>query len=233
MSRKSRNKRKHKRTKGKHERQERNAASKPVQQTLPVSSARPRGLNVFLKMLGVLSAIVGVLTSVELFPRLSATSNPPPVSINDLAASFTVTNDSYIPLVHVKPSCFLWRVVQEGFVERNSMTTGDGPEVKLRPSEPLTVSCGDLHRTLGGPRFVQIDIAIVVFYRPWPLTFIHSRKVMRFVGRPSIDRQSIVWDKEPPEVLEKDLDEFLQQFPDGIPKLRSAFPFSISGKLYL
>src|SRR5260370_41046274 len=74
---------------------------------------RPKPANVSkrgraLAMLSLLLTIIGLITLIELFPRLSASATPPLDLGNQLASSrFTVTNDGYLQVTDVMSACFL------------------------------------------------------------------------------------------------------------------------------
>jgi hypothetical protein len=58
-------------------------------------------------------------------------------------------------------------------------------------------------------KFSHIDLALVVYYRPWPLTMFRSRKLFRFVGRPTPDLKGTIYDKQPAGDMEKDFDSLI------------------------
>lgn len=166
---------------------------------------------------------------IELFPRLSGTANPPLDQNNQLGSSnFTITNDGWFPVTDVMSACFLWKVVEgpahfNGSMARVVMP----PESTLAPTEGYTVPCTpeNMIVTPGRPLTIQqADLAIAVYFRPWPLTFLRRHRLFRFVAR--IGKQGeVVWEKQPAADLEQDYNEFIQSrggtFP---PSFRPSFP---------
>jgi hypothetical protein len=94
-------------------------------------------------MLSLLLTTLGLITLIELFPRLSASATPPLDLGNQLASSrFTVTNEGYLQVTDVMSACFLWKVVEGGLHAYGSLArVVMPPENRLRPTEGYTVPC--------------------------------------------------------------------------------------------
>ena len=64
----------------------------------------------------------------------------------------------------------------------------------------------------------QADIAIVVYYRPWPFFMLQRRTLFRFVARNGENRQ-VTWEKQPAADIERDFDKYFKDFD---PKLHES-----------
>lgn len=134
-------------------------------------------------------------------------SYSPPQDISDpLSTRWTVTNDGYMRLTDVRAICFIWRL-RAGLTMEDSAERGvAAPNPMLPSTEGFTVPCEDDGFKIVGGTLESIDLAIVVYYRPWPFTFLRSRKMFRFVERGS--GSQIFWDKQPSTPMEREFDEF-------------------------
>jgi hypothetical protein len=167
-------------------------------------------------VLGLLLTALGLITLIELFPRLSSSASPPLDLSNQLASSrFTVTNDGYLKVTDVMSSCFLWKLVEGGLTADSSLArVVVPPESTLRPTEGYTVPCtSEQMFGTNAPFWFSLksaDVAIVVYYRAWPFTFYRTHRLFRFVAR--IGRNGdVVWDKQPTtEGLERDYEAYLR-----------------------
>lgn len=125
-----------------------------------------------------------------------------------LAAPFTISNNGYLKVMDVEMGCFLWRVATEEMVVEDRMTKMDMPPGNnLAPGEGYTVRCLGRFYVEPTPRFTHIDIAVVVYYRPWPFTMFRSHKLFRFVGRPGPNFNSTIWDRQPSDELASDFNK--------------------------
>jgi hypothetical protein len=82
----------------------------------------------------------------------------------------------------------------------------------LKTGETLTVPCAAdalIHNGYTNQVFPlsRADIAIAFYYRPWPITFLRSHRLFRFVARLGPNGEILGWDKEPASILERDFDE--------------------------
>jgi hypothetical protein len=59
--------------------------------------------------------------------------------------------------------------------------------------------------------------AVIVEFHPWPLTFIHIRKIFRFVSR--TENGVTVWDKQPSSEGEKAFGKFLKSSLQPLPDM--------------
>lgn len=168
----------------------------------PVSQATHSGSSkhaLFLTLLGLVLTTLGLVALVELLPRPSVSASSPFDPEYILESRFTVTNDGYLDITNVQAVCFINLAVNPtGGTLKNSVFGVSGNYLNmingsvLRPSQSFTVPCldpGVLMPTIGA------DIAIVVYYRPWPFVFWHSRRFFRFVSRHT--SKSVTWDKQP------------------------------------
>lgn len=187
------------------------------QPKLPAIASKPGKHGLLLPVLGlVLTALGGLVTLIEMFPRLSAAAGSPLDQGNQLASSkFTVSNDGYWQVSDVMSACYLWKVTEGGFHFTNSMVrVAVPPENTLSPTEGYTVPCVSENMFGVAPPFAlkikQADLAIAVYYRPWPwpFTIVRRHRLFRFVAR--IGREGeVVWDKQPAADLEPDFDNYI------------------------
>jgi hypothetical protein len=182
------------------------------------------------KIVASFLALTGILSLIPVLPRLSPAATPPLDLGNQLASSrFTVTNDGYLQVTDVVSACFLWKVVEGGFHATASLARVVAPpENRLRPTESYTVPCTSENMIGTSPPFMlplkQADLAIVVYYRPWPFTIIRKHRLFRFVARIS-SNGDVVWDKQPtPEEMEADYDAFIQAHGGTFPPQFQRFP---------
>ena len=88
------------------------------------------------------------------------------------------------------------------------------PKETLRVSEGLTIPC--LWRSVfgkpggGAASVTKADLAIAIYYRPWPITFLRLHRLFRFVARFNEKGEVVGWDKQPAEPLEKDFEDFMK-----------------------
>jgi hypothetical protein len=194
----------------------------PPRQSPPTNQVVPKRQTQLWTKLGIIIGIISLIALIELFPRLSASGSAPLDPNSQLSSSrFTVTNDGYLPLTDVTSACFLWKVDEGGFHIHSSMArVVQPPESRLGADESFTVPCTSekMFVTPGRPLTItQADLAIAVYYRPWPLTFLRLHKLLRLVAR--IGKQSeVVWDRQPADVLEKDYDMFIQEHGGTFPR---------------
>jgi hypothetical protein len=214
--------------KPKHKKKRKKQIKPLTQPTQGIQSPNPIAIKPrqFLTKLGLVLTFLGFLTWIELFPRLSATASSPLDLSNQLASSkFTVVNEGYLQVTDVMSACYLWSVAEGGAHFNGSIArVVVPPESRLRPTEGLTVPCtSEKMFTTNPPFFLSLrnaDLAIVVYYRVWPFTFIRTHRLFRFVAR--IGKQGeVVWDKQPADVLEPEFDKWIEEhggeFPPTIP----------------
>jgi hypothetical protein len=177
-----------------------------------VGSSRRPGL--YLTLLGLLLTAIGLIALIELFPRLSASATS---QENPLTPVFNISNDGYLKVSDVTSSCFIWRLatVQHTFVGSSMSRFNSPPQKTLAPTESFPVPC---ELSFTGVAFRAVDLAIVVYYRPWPFIFLRLHKLMPFSARSSGQPTYPIWDKHPvtPE-LEHDFNEWLRNWGAAYP----------------
>ncbi len=205
----------------------------PPPQSQPMA-AKPSKHALILTIAGLVLAAIGLVTLIELFPRLSTTATPPTDSYHVLTSStFTITNDGYLRVTDVMAACYLWRVDQGDVHFRNTgIIRAVAPlEGKLAPTEGYTVPCSkeDFVTSTAPSKPIPMthaDLAIIVYYRPWPFTILRTRRLFRFIGRFGEGGQ-VAWDKQPADQLEPDFDKWIEMhggtFPPTPPS-RPHFP---------
>jgi hypothetical protein len=166
----------------------------------------------FLTILGLVLTALGLIALVELFPRPSVSSGPPTIHDRWLTSRFTVTNDGYFQLNDVRALCFIWRATTSTMDMRDDISRVISPyNLILPPGQGFTVPCESDILRLGEGTYRSVDLAIVVSYRPWPVTIIRQRKFFRLVAR--LDNGSVIWEKEPSSVMEHEFDLMLNTQP--------------------
>lgn len=165
---------------------------------------------VLIAIISVLIGAVGLVALVELFPRLSTTATST-TDLDDVLGSskFAVTNDGYLKVTDVASTCFLWNVKIGGHNMREDLVRIVRPKnLDLEPGETFTVQCtptgNPIIRALPPDdvlRVTKADVAIVVYYRPWPFSF-HRHRLFRFVAT-FAKNGTVTWEKQPVPPLEK------------------------------
>jgi hypothetical protein len=162
-----------------------------------------------LTIVSLLLAFLGLVTLVELSPRLSASAKNP-FHPADQIASFAIRNDGYLKVTNVQPGCFIWNLTKSGKTVMRNVYSEQNGEMEsadeLSPAETLTVPCGIRVRA----PIESVDLGVVIYYRPWPFTIFNKRRVFRFVAKPGEDG-TLNWYEQPSADLEEALDEFLQK----------------------
>jgi hypothetical protein len=210
---------------------QRKAQPKPPKPQLPPTNPTSKKTTQFWTFLGLAIGVIGLLSLIQLFPRLSSVANPPTDRDDPLLSSrFVVSNDGYTKVTDVMAACFLWRArMTEG---GQGYTTAEDtlfqvvrpPENNLRPTEALTVPCTPIRLAVAPapfrpPLLAKADLAIVVYYRVWPFTFYRDHRLFRFVANTQKNGE-VIWEKQPAESLETDYDRFIANhggtFPPAI-----------------
>jgi hypothetical protein len=191
---------------------------------------RLKAVNETFKRIAVLTtrSILGIATlvgGVVLLARLSATATSTTNLDNVLGSTkFTITNDGYFKVTDVSASCFIWRVRAGPFrIDDNLAKNVSPPNFELPPTEGFTVPCTPTGVSLAGaepphdPIYLsEADVAIVVYYRTWPLIFYRTRRLFRF--RASFDQAlQVNWGKQPAKPLESDFDALLLNLGGNFP----------------
>jgi hypothetical protein len=191
----------HKRTK---------ASEQPITRQEELQPNRQRG-GTKIKLLGKVAmwmlTSLSLLSILSLIPRLSVTPSSSPNYSNRVR--FTISNDGPLRTSDVRAGCFLWRVqFGNGDVDADYLSPWYLEPEELRSPDGWTIDC-----SLPGSNLVSIDLAIVVYYRPWPFTFLRFHKLFRFVGRPTSDLKGTIYDRQPSAPLENDFNELLKSTP--------------------
>lgn len=200
-------------TRDKQDKRNRKRASSPAKLQPTATKSGKHGLR--LTVLGLLLTAVSLVTLIEMLPRLSASASSPLDQGNQLASStFTVSNDGYWQVTDVMSACYLWKVEEGSFHFTDSMArVVVPPERTLRPTEGYTVPCVTENMfAVSAPFALKIqraDLAIAVYYRPWPFTILRQHRLFRFVARVGRDG-SVIWEKQPAADLEADYENFIR-----------------------
>ncbi len=156
----------------------------------------------FWTFLGIVLTLIGLIALVELRPRLSVTQEPP-LEKGNIIPSFAVKNDGYLQLTDVSVLAFIRNAEGPGIPTFHDATSarafGMGPEKVLEPTQTITSRTG-INFGVPASAVKEIDLGIIVYYRPWPLTFIESHQIFRFVGHPTGD--VLTWYKQVPADME-------------------------------
>jgi hypothetical protein len=166
-------------------------------------------------------ALISLIALKQLSPRLSGAQAPsdPKVSIQDELSSsqFTITNDGVFAVTDVVAACYVRGVDEtEGPQPGPAIHLRDWVSVivrplnnNLNPTESFTVPCTS-KRFFGMPVSVTNgDIAIVVYYCPWPFTVLRLHRLFRFTARRG-DQGQLIWDKQPSAPVEDEFDKWVE-----------------------
>jgi hypothetical protein len=185
-----------------------------------------------LKIVGFLLGILGPVSWIQLTPRLSSNAASPTDLADVLGSSkFTVTNEGSLRVTDVYAACFFWHV-RYG---RGLPPTADiddfiyqiiqPAEERLDKLASFTIPC----TIEGSPAFVtrppfnmpvtKADLAIVTYYRAWPLTFIRPHSLFRFVAH--FDKNgAVTWEKQNYADLEHDFDVWVANHGGVFPPIQ-------------
>lgn len=192
----------------------------PQRQSQPAAQVTSRRRVRAIEIVALVVGMITLVTLIELIPRLTATASLPTDPNEQLSSSaFTITNDGYARVTDVSAACFMWKIQLSAGgstmnIERSFAIVVAPPEKILQTNEGLTVPCttSSMFGFAAGPAKVrQADLAIVIYYRPWPFTFLHSHRLLRFVARIGNTGQIVAWDKQPAEELEPDFDSSVEE----------------------
>jgi len=137
-------------------------------------------------MLGAFGAVVTFL------PKILVTASQPVDAKDPFSVSFTITNDSFIPLNDVNVSLGVGQVTtfprlpDPNFIPsfKSRLVRPEWKNHTLAMDEKFTVLIEDIFTARSDSLMVSgADLAIVVDYRPWFLP-INKEKIFRFKGRP-------------------------------------------------
>jgi hypothetical protein len=114
--------------------------------------------------------------------------------------------------------CFLWNV-RFGDEEKRANQFKSlmsrivvPPESILQTSEGITIQCSP-DNFLSVPasfRYFKADVAIAVYYRPWPLGIWRSHRLFRFVAHFDPAGNVVAWDRQPAVDLEKEFNSAVE-----------------------
>jgi len=124
---------------------------------------------------------------------------------------FTISNDGYLDITHVQAGCYIKSaVVNKGIHIEETLGNDNLPtESTLIPAERYTVPCA-IAINIATAKIDQADLAIVVYFRPWPLTFLRRHRLFRFVARAGENGQ-LIWEPQPSAELEPSFDKFITE----------------------
>jgi hypothetical protein len=143
---------------------------------------------------------------VTLFPRLSALPQKP-FDPNDRIASFVIRNDGYFKVTNVETACSIWKLGagRVTFTDSYNANNRNMQNVSaLAPTEAMTTTCG----MVALQAIDHIDLGVIIYYRPWPFTFVRKRRVFRYVVLPGRGGE-LNWFEQPSAELEVALDAYL------------------------
>jgi hypothetical protein len=178
----------------------------------PIQTVSRRQIH-FVEGLGLFLTALGLISLIGLWPRPTPSASLPTNQNDQLSSSgFTITNDGYARLTDVKAVCFLWRVQlnQIAHIDNDLSRIVSPSEGTLQTSEGITVPCtarSPIGFASGPPRLTKADLAIAVYYRPWPITILRCHRLFRFVARIGSNGDVVAWDKQPSAILEQDFDK--------------------------
>ncbi len=136
--------------------------------------------------LGLATLLGGVVSALTLLPRVSVTPSDPVDPTNTFSASFTISNNNFIPLRHVDAGIGIWQMLGKDvqpqevqkivpFEDVMPFERAEWRNHNLDMDERFTITPNELftgHVTLA-------DIGIIVTYQPWILPWSRKR-IFRF-----------------------------------------------------
>lgn len=145
------------------------------------SSLMQRGIGAFF---GALALIGGAVAFLTLLPRISVTPSDPVDPDNALSASFTISNNNFIPLRHVSASLGIGEIQPVGkpldpnvaYSEQGSLMPDSWTNHSVDMDERFTITPFDVVHAYGDR---QASIQIIVSYQPWILP-LERQKRFRF-----------------------------------------------------
>lgn len=175
-----------------------------------VSDNRKQKLQHISTIVGIVLTLIGLITLIELYPRLSAASQPPYDS-RDLVPTFAVTNDGYLPLSDVLFACYIWKTSfnTKHLALDDVSISPVGKVSSFKPTDPITLPC-KLKMTIPTKLVQSMDIGIIAQFRIWPTPF-RSIKVFRFIG--TNDGEKIIWRKQPPNEMLPAIKHMMERSP--------------------
>lgn len=131
-----------------------------------------------------------IMAALALLPRVSVVPSDPVDPSNPFSASFTITNNNFIPLGEVSAWLGTGQVVTQpkkpspGWIPnwQTRISKSEWKNHKLTMDERFTVTPADVVGLGPSASLEYADIAIIVVYRPWILP-LHREKVFRFDTR--------------------------------------------------
>lgn len=181
--------------------------STPQSQETRATDGKPKLMGQFWTILGTVVGLIGLIALIELSPRLTGASQPP-FREEDRIPAFTVTNDGYLKVTKLRATCFFNQINTTAMTATHMGFGGMASADELMPGENFSFRCGSngVNFLAPVPMIKSMDVAVVLWYRPWPFTFLRSRKFLRFEGVNTGSK--IEWYKQPQGTIEKDYDEF-------------------------
>ena len=145
----------------------------------------------------------GVAAALALLPRISCVPSDPVDPSNPFSASFTITNNNFIPLRQVQASFGIGHVVTAPaqppanlvptFESRH--TKPEWKDHRLRMDESFTITPADLIELHPPARLSSADIAVAVSFKLWLLP-VSNERIFRFRARQQSNGQ-FYWYSQP------------------------------------
>ena len=159
-------------------------------------------------LLGLATLLGGIVALLTLLPRVSVTPSDPVDPINPFSASFTITNNGFVPLSSVDALLGIGQVATApALLDPNFVPNFESrivrPEWKnhnLKVDESFTITPADIFGLAPGDRLGGADIAIVVSFKIWIIP-IKREKIYRFIARKQTNEQ-FYWYSIPVEEIE-------------------------------
>jgi hypothetical protein len=199
----------------KHNRSQKLGQSIPSQPKIQAADKSRKPTTQFWTILSIVLTAIGLIALIQLRPRLSASAIPVSVVGQELFSRFTVSNDGYVKITDVQMSCYIWKAVAQDITNNetgNNVHINDAlshpispPSQILLPNEGYTLPCAFGNIEMPTFQLKNADIAIVVYFRPWPLAWLRLRRLFRFTFNRAQDGTAS-WDKQPSSELEKRFD---------------------------
>jgi hypothetical protein len=154
-----------------------------------------------------IATIAGGLAAIVVFlPRISVLPSDPVDLTNPFSASFTITNNNFIPLRQVNALLGIGQIVMEPaqmiphfkptFESRITYKTWTNHSLTM--DERFTITISDAFNVTKSIRVAGADIAIIVSYKPWFLP-IKREKIFRFVTHKQTNG-NLYWYSQPLDI---------------------------------
>jgi hypothetical protein len=180
----------------------------PLARKIPAASGKPKSRRQFWTLPGQAIALLVLVALIESYPHLSA-SPEGFASAGDRIPSFTISNDAYLRVTDVEATCYIRSAKITGPAMTNIAPSEFSvpPQKFLAASESFTVPCfNGLFLVAPTSSLSSVDLAVVVYCRPWLVPFLRVRRFFAFEARN--EGNGVDWYPQATNHIDKDFDAF-------------------------